>query len=162
MVPACLSVTHPLLLLLPPPSLLVEAGPLLWTHQLVVGYLYPISPVILSPCGFFLFLSFALSLLSPRSLPLTFTSPFPPVSHRTSPTLILLYGGFAVGSPRHEWSISRSPSSSSPYNSVQWAWIVSQSTQENLSENTVILWADSLQCKTVCCFEPAILNFSVQ
>lgn len=68
-----------------------------------------------------------------------------PLPWHPSLSLILLCGGFAVDSPRHEWSISRSPGGSSPYNSVQWAWIVSQSTQKNLSVNTVLLWAASLQ-----------------
>lgn len=111
-----------------PSPFLVEAGPFL-TDTSTSGQL----PHLCLFCHS-IFLSFFLcvsSLLSPQSA--SQFSPAPPpsfVSHHTPPTLILLCGGFAVGSPRHERSINRSPGGTSPYNTVQWAWIVSQTTQE--------------------------------
>lgn len=133
-IPACSSVTpSPLLLFLP--THWAEAGPLLQTDQPASGWLS--SPLFLSLSLLYHPLYLYL-LLSPLScLPLYFPSSsclclLPPC---LSLSLILLCGEFAVGTPRHEWSISRSPGGSGPYNSVQWAWIVSQSTQENLSKH---------------------------
>lgn len=147
-IPAWSSVTRSLLLFLPTPLSLSRGPPTdrpvsLW---LVVFFTPSFSvlschSIFLSfssipfPSTFYLWL-FLSSLCSPPSI---FPSPPPVSSHPgLSLSLILLCGGFAVGSPRHEWSISRSPGGSGPYNSVQWAWIVSQSTQENLSVNIVI------------------------
>lgn len=118
-IPACSFVSHPLFLLLLfllPPLRWSRAPPPDPTPRLAVGCLHP---VFLSWSRQF-FLSLLYCPLPPCLCPL------PPW---LSLSLILLCGGFAVGSPRHEWSISRSPGGSSPYYSVQWAWIVSQSTQ---------------------------------
>lgn len=128
---------------LPPHPTQFKQGSSSWpTRQLAVGCLHLSRLSQFDPVTLF----FSLSLLLPYhhllSLPLlSHLSPttllsFPPSSCLCllppclSLSLILLCGGFAVGSPRHEWSISRSPGGSGPYNSVQWAWIVSQSTQE--------------------------------
>lgn len=146
---ACLCVTCPLLLFLPA-RLCERRAPFDWLSK------YRLAILTLSLCLFLFFLSllfylillFPLSVTSPSSSYISLHPILAVPSHGTpSLSLILLCGGFAVDSPRHEWSISRSPGGSSPYNSVQWARIVSQLTQKkNLCVNTVILWAASLQC----------------
>lgn len=127
----------------PPPDQAVSSRLVVFTPSFsVLSFLslpLPCHPV-------YLVSSSLTSLLSPSILPYLLLSP-PTLPLPLS--LIPLCGGFAVGSPRHERSISRSPGGSGPYNSVQWAWIVSQSTQDNLSVNILILWAASFQCKAV-------------
>lgn len=147
-IPAWSSVTRSLLLFLPTPLSLSRVPPpdrpvSLWLvvfftpsfsvlscHSIFLSF----SPVSF-PSTFYLCLFSFTSLLPTLYFSLPSSCLLPP---GLSLSLILLCGGFAVGSPRHEWSISRSPGGSGPYNSVQWAWIVSQSTQENLSINIVI------------------------
>lgn len=134
---ACAQRYHSLSMLicnLSPPPLQFNEGPLLqptlrWVTPL--SWFYPVTVPLSPSLSYFYTISFRLCLLlSSLSPP---SSCLSDSSHTASPSLIMLYGGFAVGSPRHEWSINRSPGGSGPYNSVQWARIVSQLTQEILS-----------------------------